>query len=98
MSVHETVMCAFFTQKPVFQHQDAVSHAYCGEAVSNQQGGARLRDLREPGEDLSLGLGIDRGSGLIEHHNRSLTHKSTGQSDFLPLPEGNLLALLKHTS
>ena len=42
-----------------------------------------------------LGLGVERGGRLVEHEDeRSVAHEAAGERELLPLPEGDLDAVV----
>ena len=78
------------------EHEDAVGHAHRREAVRDEDRRAPLGELAEALEDGVLGLGVERGGGLVEHEDvRLLAHEGARERDLLPLPARELGAVLE---
>ena len=71
-------------------------HAHGREAVRDDDRRAALGELAEALEDGVLGLGVERGGRLVEHEDVGLlAHEGARQRDLLPLPAGELGAVLE---
>src|SRR6267378_4319728 len=56
---------------------------------------SRRLQAEEAREQLVLGLGIERGGGLVEHQDLRVAHEGARQGDLLPLAAGELLSILE---
>ena len=55
-------MRALLQDAAVLEDEDAVGEAHGAEAVRDEDGGLARRELAEAGENLVLGLGVERRS------------------------------------
>jgi hypothetical protein len=75
-----------------FEHQDLVGHAYCREAVADQQCRLAGHQLAEPREQLVLRRGIQRRGRLVQDDQGRIAHEGPGQRHLLPLASRQLHA------
>src|SRR5579859_5428560 len=59
--LHQALMAPLLTNAPVFEHQNAISHAHRGETMGDQQGRGASGHLPELRKDLGFRFGIDGG-------------------------------------
>src|SRR5258707_3941776 len=57
------------------QHVNAVAGAHGREAVRDEQHRAAGEQFPDPGEQPVLGFGVERGSGLVEDHQRRVAEE-----------------------
>src|SRR5262249_39081874 len=95
---HQFLVRAIFFDHALFDDQDAVGEADGAEAVADEDGGLACGELAEAGEDLVLGLGVERAGRLVQNEHGGVAHKGAGQGDLLPFAARELSATLKPAS
>src|SRR5690606_3288644 len=86
---HQLVVGPQLHDVPVVDHADPVGAPDRGEAVRDQDGGARAGGVEDAAEDLGLAAHVELGGGLVEQHDaRPHPHgaERAGEGDALPLP------------
>src|SRR5437899_708765 len=85
-----------FNDTGALEHDDQVGHADGRKTMGDEDGYVAGVAIRSGGSRVALeervfSFGIERRRGLVEHQQqRTLPHESPRQSQFLPLPEGDL--------
>ena len=69
---------ALFDDTPFVQHHNAIGVLDRGQAVRDHDGRAPAHQLLERRLDQPLGLGVERGGGLVEDQDRRILEKRTG--------------------
>ena len=94
---HQFLVRAGFNDSRAVEHHDDVSHPHGGEAVRDEDRDTAprrnvvLRGDREALEQRVLGLGIERGGGLVENEQqRPDPHEPARERELLPLTEGHV--------
>ena len=83
-------MVAPLNDLAVLQHHDGVGGADGGEAVGDHEGGAVLHQPIHAPLNVSLGTGVHRGGGLVQHQDGRLGHGGTGDVEQLALTLGQI--------
>src|SRR5688500_7471005 len=78
------------------QHQDAVGAMDGGQAVGDDDRGAAGEQPLERRLDELLGLGVDRGGGLVEDQDARVEGQGAGEGEELLLPHREPGAALAH--
>jgi len=66
------------------------------DAVGHHHGGQLGQGVAEAVPERGLGVGVERGGGVVEHEQGGLTDQGSGQRDPLTLTAGQGHAALTH--
>src|SRR5215475_4748113 len=88
-------MGADFRDSSFLDDDDPVSHTHGGKAVRDENRHFSIREFLKAAEDFIFGFGVQGSSRLIQHQNLRVSHEGSGQSNFLPLPYGELVTAMK---
>ena len=81
---------------PLAQDHDEVGALHGGDAVADQERGARRHDALEAGQDLLLGVGVHGGQGVVQDQDAGVRGQGPRQRGALLLSAGERDAPLAH--
>ena len=84
----ELPVCAGLDDAALVQHDDPVGAANRGEAVGDHHAGASFQQRFQRVLDLTFGIAVDAGGGLVEHQDSRIRDDGAGEADELALAEG----------
>ena len=78
--IHELVVVALFDQLAILQHDDPVGAADGGEAVGDDEAGAAFEQGFQRLLNLTFGVRVDVGGGLVEDEDFGVSDKGAGEA------------------
>src|SRR5579864_765952 len=91
---HELGMRPALANLPVFEYENLVRAANCGQAVRDDKSSAADDEIAEGALHVHLRLGIEFGSGLVKNQNGGILEDSPRDGDALALAAAQARATL----
>ena len=88
----QLVVRADLLDLPVLEHHEAIGVAQRAEAVGDGEGRAAACQARDGLLDLALGVGVDRGGGLVQDQDARVRKRSARDREQLALSLGETRA------
>jgi len=90
----QLVWPTFLDNAAFAEHDRAVGEEHGRETLPGEQNGATCHRGAQVRYEEALGLGVDRGGGLVEDQDARIVQEGAGDGDALPLAAGDGLAAL----
>src|SRR4249919_2234777 len=93
--IDEFVMGATFNNFPTVQDINLVDHLYGRQTMTDENSRFPLHESVEPFKNLVFRFCVHEACGFIQNYDLGIPQKCSGQSDFLPLANTELLTIFK---